>query len=129
MMLTLDGRKVQPLVQTQFNEVNAEISPDGHWLAYRSNESVKDEVYVQPFPDVKAGKWMVSNGGGSEPLWSPNRRELFYRGPTGAVMCVPVELGTSFTKGTPVKLLDARYVFATVSIWDAPTTCRGTAGS
>ena len=64
MMLSLADRRVQPLLQTSANELNAEISRDGRWLAYESDESGPREVYVRPFPDVNAGRWQVSTAGG-----------------------------------------------------------------
>jgi len=74
MLLPLVGeRHPQPLVQTTFLEVNAEISPDGHWLAYQSNESGPDEIYVRPFPKVTAGKWQVSPSGGMWPTMGAER--------------------------------------------------------
>jgi len=54
------------------------FSADGHWLAYRSNESGRDEIYVKPFPGP-GGKWQVSTDGGSEAVWNPNGKEIFYR--------------------------------------------------
>jgi Tol biopolymer transport system component len=78
-------RRPQPLVQTMFGERNAEIAPDGRWLAYESNESGREEIYVRPFPDVSGG-WQVSTGGGRMPLWSRNGQELFYGSPDGALM-------------------------------------------
>ncbi len=68
----------QSLVATGYDERGAAISPDGHWLAYVSNEQGAPEVFVRPFPDVKGGKWQVSSGGGSTPLWAHTGRELFY---------------------------------------------------
>ncbi len=65
-------------LRTPFNENNPAFSPDGRWLAYGSNESGRNEVYVRPFPSGE-GKWMISNGGGGHPRWSRNGKELFYR--------------------------------------------------
>lgn len=80
LMVSLDGeRRVVPLVRTPFSEMSAEVSPDGRWLAYQWNESGQDEVYVRPFPNVDAGRWQVSTGGGTRPVWSRNGRELFSR--------------------------------------------------
>ena len=87
-----NGRRVQPsspgVGQTKAaradvvcRELNAEISPDGRWLAYQSNSSGAFEVYVRPFPDVARGQWQVSTAGGTEPLWARDSRELFYRAP------------------------------------------------
>ena len=55
------------------------VSPDGRWLAYESDESGQLEVYVRPFPRFDAGRWQVSTGGGKQPVWAHNGRELFYR--------------------------------------------------
>ncbi|HTS89873.1 MAG TPA: protein kinase [Gemmatimonadales bacterium] len=67
-----------PLVATPYDEEAIAISPDGHWLAYESNETGQTEVYLRPFPNTSAGKWQVSNGGGVAPLWARNGHELFY---------------------------------------------------
>jgi serine/threonine-protein kinase len=66
------------IVATGYDEQAAALSPDSHWLAYVSNEQGANEVFVRPFPDVSGGKWQVSKGGGSAPLWAHNGRELFY---------------------------------------------------
>ena len=69
-VLTLDAeRRVAPLIVTEFDELSAELSPDGQWLAYQSNASGRWEVYVQPFPDVDTGRWQISTTGGMAPLW------------------------------------------------------------
>ncbi len=68
-----------------FNELQAAFSPDGRWLAYTSNESGRNEVYVRPFPGP-GGKWQVSTAGGSWSLWSRSKRELFYRGEDGRIL-------------------------------------------
>lgn len=66
------------IVATGYDERGAALSPDSHWLAYVSNEQGANEVFVRPFPDVSGGKWQVSRGGGSAPVWAHNGRELFY---------------------------------------------------
>src|SRR4029079_6428444 len=72
-----------PFANTQFNETQGQLSPDGRWLAYVSDESGLFEVYIRPFP-TGDGKWRVSNAGGSEPRWRSNGQELFYQeGPLG----------------------------------------------
>ena len=107
MMLTLDkDRRVEPLVQTTIAEPNAVISPDGRWLAYESNDSGQFQIFVRPFPDVNTGRWQVSTGGGTQPLWARNGQELFYLASTGALMSVPVVRGTTWTAGAPTKLID-----------------------
>jgi eukaryotic-like serine/threonine-protein kinase len=111
MLLPLAGdRRPQPLVQTPYDELNAEPSPDGRWLAYESNESGQYEIYVRPFPNVTAGRWQVSTSGGTRPLWARNGQELFYES-MGALMRVPLTTGSTFTAGTPTKLFDAPYFF------------------
>jgi eukaryotic-like serine/threonine-protein kinase len=79
LQLALDGtRRVTPLLQTQFDERNGIVSPDGRWLAYESNSSGRFEVFVRPFPNVGGGQWPVSRAGGTRPLWARNGKELFY---------------------------------------------------
>jgi len=111
-----DGSRPQPpsrigepraLVKTPAEEYNAEISPDGRWLAYQSNSSTAFEVYVRPFPDVESGLWQVSTAGGTEPLWARHGRELYYRAPTGAVMRVSIAPGSTWKAGTPTELFTA----------------------
>jgi serine/threonine-protein kinase len=79
-----------------YDERAPDLSPDGRWLAYVSNESGRDEVYVRPFPNVDGGKWQVSRNGGSEPLWAHSGRELFYRRFRSALVAVSVSGGTVF---------------------------------
>jgi serine/threonine-protein kinase len=98
-----------PLIRTMFAEANGEISPDGHWLAYQSNEPGRNEIYVQPFPDVTAGRWQVSSGGGATPVWARTGQELFYRSLDGAVMAVRVEPGPGWRSGPPTQIVPPRY--------------------
>ncbi|MBA2291753.1 MAG: serine/threonine-protein kinase [Gemmatimonadales bacterium] len=67
-----------PLVASKFTEMHPAISPDGRWLAYISDESGANEIYVRPFPGTAGGRWQVSNGGGVSPVWAPDSRELFF---------------------------------------------------
>jgi serine/threonine-protein kinase len=101
-----DGTQ-KPLVQTPFEEYNAEVSPDGRWLAYQSNNSGTFEVYVQPFPDAGDNLWPVSLGGGAEPVWRRDGRELFYRAPTGALMAVSIAAGSVWQGSAPTQLFAA----------------------
>ena len=71
------NRKQMPFLQTKFVETQGHVSPDGRWMAYVSDESGRNEVYVRPFPDG-AGKWRISANGGREPSWRADGRELFY---------------------------------------------------
>jgi Tol biopolymer transport system component len=87
-------------------EQQAQFSPDGRFVAYGSDQSGTWEIYVQPFPDASAGKWMVSNGGGVEPRWSRDGKELFYfSGQT--LMAAPISVQPTFSNGPPVALFDA----------------------
>jgi Tol biopolymer transport system component len=88
------------MVATGYEEKGAALSPDSHWLAYVSNEQGENEVFVRPFPDVNGGKWQVSSGGGSAPLWAHNGRELFYVG-GGKMNVVTIHPGPSFTADPP----------------------------
>jgi Tol biopolymer transport system component len=80
MVLPLGGDR-QPralIAQASFAERGGDVSPDGKWIAYYSDESGTFQVYVRPYPDVNSGRWQVSGDGGILPKWSPNGRELFY---------------------------------------------------
>jgi Tol biopolymer transport system component len=81
------------LVATSFTEMHPAVSRDGHWLAYTSNESGTNEVYVRPFPGASGGRWQVSNGGGAQPVWSPDGRELYFL--DGASQLVAAEIRTA----------------------------------
>jgi serine/threonine-protein kinase len=103
-------REAKPLVTTPFSEGNAAISPDGRWIAYQSNESGLDQVFVRPFPDVDKGRWQVSNMTGSRPVWAMNGRELYYLEGNNAMVAVPIQTaGSSFSFGNPVRLFEGRY--------------------
>ena len=79
LILPLEGeRKARPFVRSQFSEFFSSFSPDGHWIAYTSDDSGRYEVYVGPYPGP-GGKFQVSTEGGEEPVWSTNGQELFYR--------------------------------------------------
>ncbi len=80
------------------------FSPDGHWIAYTSDESSRLEVYVQPFPGP-GGKWQISTEGGIEPVWARNGRELFYRNGE-QMMAVDIATQPSFSAGTPYMLFE-----------------------
>jgi hypothetical protein len=109
-LLPLEGeRQSRPLLAAPFDELNAEVSPNGHWLAYESNESGRNEIYVRPFPNVDARKQQVSTNGGTQPLWARNGQELFYES-MGTLMRVPVKTGATFERGTPEKVFDAPYL-------------------
>ena len=105
-MLTVDGEpRVEVLLDTEFYEGTAAISPDGRWIAYSSDETGQVEVHVRPFPAVDSGHWQVSTSGGFQPVWSPHERELIYRG-SGGLIVAPFETEPTFASGTPEFLLD-----------------------
>ena len=109
----VDGdRKPFTVVRTPFSEMWATFSPDGKYIAYQSNESGRAEIYVHEFPEAR-NKWQVSTGGGMEPHWRGDGRELFYRsGPR--IIAVPVQSGATLTVGTPVVLFQTRFSTITV---------------
>jgi Tol biopolymer transport system component len=113
MMPQLGDRKSSPFLQTPFQEYLAEISPDGRWVAYVTNESGRPQVVVQSFPDPSQGRWPVSIEGGSEPRWRRDGRELFYVDPNGSLMAVPVSSGPAPEIGTPVPLFNTTIPFPT----------------
>ena len=98
------GGKPEPYLQTEFNEGQGRFSPDGRYVAYRSDSSGKDEVYVQPFPAASGGKWTVSQGGGSSPRWRGDGKELFYLSPDAKMMSVEVSTNPVFKAGVPKAL-------------------------
>ncbi len=97
------GGATVPLFNGNANETDGQISADGKWVAYASDESGTWEIYVSSFPGA-AGKWQVSRGGGSEPRWRGDGKEIFYIAPSGTLMAVPVNGGTTFVTGQPAPL-------------------------
>lgn len=111
-VLPLEGdKKPFPFLQTEFNEVDGLFSPDGHWVAYVSDESGRDEIYVRTFsPDSTApasdtgGKWLISTGGGSGLRWRGDGKELYYRARDGKMMAVEIATAPVFRAGAPKAL-------------------------
>jgi len=111
-VLPLEGdRKPVPLLRTEFNEANSTFSPDGRWVAYVSNETGRNEIYVRPFvssgssgPSLGEGKWQVSKDGGTNPKWRADGKEIIFSfGP--AMMSVDVNgAGAGFQMGTAKQL-------------------------
>jgi len=98
--LSLDGTgTIAPVLQSSFSQIQAEFSPNGHWIVYTSNESGRDEIYLQPYPGP-GGKWMLSTDGGAFPRWAHSGREIFFRN-EDKMMVVPVETQPSILAGTP----------------------------
>jgi len=113
-VLRMSDRKAQPFLRTPFNESGPRFSPDGHWLAYVSDESGRNEIYVQPYPGP-GGKWQISTEGGSEPAWNPKGRELFYRN-GDKMMAVDIATQPSFGAGKPRMLFQGQYVPTPVTL-------------
>ena len=105
---------------TSFNESDAQVSPDGRWVAYTSDESGKNRVYVRPFPGP-GGKTPISIQGGEEPRWSRDGRELFYLSTDRHVLSVPVQTTPTLTFGRPVSL----FVVKRAVKWDDAKTSSG----
>jgi Tol biopolymer transport system component len=96
------------LLQTKWVVRNAQFLPDGRWVAYATNETGNWEIFVSSFPSG-AGKWQVLRGGGEEPRWRRDGKELFYLSPEGRITAVPVKAeGSNFESGSPVPLFQTR---------------------
>ncbi len=101
-----------PLIEAPGVQNNAEISPDGRWLAYESGESGQREIIVRPFPNVDAARWQISTTGGVRPAWARSGRELFYDGlPDGAMMAVSIGDTATFSYGNPTRLFATSTVY------------------
>jgi Tol biopolymer transport system component/predicted Ser/Thr protein kinase len=106
-VLALSDKKPTPFLRTEFNERDASFSPDGKWIAYTSDESGKDEIYVQTFP-ASGGKWQISTSGGSRARWRRDGKELFYLAADQKIMAVEVTTGAIFRAGVPKPLFETR---------------------
>lgn len=112
-VLRLSDHEAQPFLRTPNTETVASFSPDGRWLAYISDESGRYEVYVQPYPGA-GGKYQISEGGGTEPVWNPNGKELFYRA-GDKMMAVEVTTNPGFSAGKPKALFQGSYLPTTAT--------------
>jgi serine/threonine-protein kinase len=105
-----EGRVPRVLLGSRFSEFLADLSPDGRWLAYVSDESGAEEVYVRSYPDLER-KWQISTDGGLEPVWSRDGQELFYRDMEGRmVMVVSIASEPEFSPSRPRLLLEGTFV-------------------
>ena len=130
----LDGqngeRKPAPFLETEFNEMLGQLSPDSHWMAYTSDESGQREVYVRPFPPGD-GKWKISTAGGDQPRWRGDAKELYYLAADGKMTAVPLKITAGpkplFEPGAPVPLFDSHILnsVATNSVFQYDVTADG----
>ena len=102
-LVSVAGGEPTRFINSNASDTNGQISPDGKWVAYASDESGNWEIYVTSFPGA-AGKWQVSRGGGTEPRWRGDGKEIFYIAPSGMLMAVPVNGESIFATGTPLPL-------------------------
>jgi Tol biopolymer transport system component len=107
-ILPLKDRKPHLFVDTPTYDTAPRFSPDGHWIAYSSNESGRYEIYVRPYPGP-GGKWQISTEGGSEPVWNPKGHELFYR-QGQKMIAVDYSAQPMFSVGKPKMLFEGPYV-------------------
>jgi Tol biopolymer transport system component len=110
--LPVNGPDQKPITiaNTPFDEQNGQFSPDGHFVAYQTNDSGIFQIFVQPFPQA-TGKWQVSTAGGSQPRWRADGKELYFFSPDGKIMAAATTLqGSTFNAGTPVALFSASLV-------------------
>jgi eukaryotic-like serine/threonine-protein kinase len=116
-LLSMNGdRQHRSLPQQKYNLSQPRISPDGHWMAYTSDESGQSQIYVVPFPAADSGgRWQVSREGGDSALWARDGGELFYRN-GDAVMAAPVRTNPSFSFETPKPLFHGIYVSSNVTL-------------
>jgi Tol biopolymer transport system component len=110
-----DG-KTQPVITSALGQWAAQWSPDGRWIAYDSDESGREEIYVLPFP-LTGQRWRISTDGGGEPLWSLDGRELFYRG-SGRVWTAAIGTSSIFSSSAPRPLFADTFV-------ESPNTVTG----
>ena len=100
----------QPLLHTPANERAPVFSPDGQFIAYQSNQSGRNEIYVRPFP-ASDKQWLISSGGGTTATWSRTRPELFYATPDREIMVVPYTIvGDEFRAEKPRLWSDRRFL-------------------
>ena len=95
-----DNATPVPVAHSSFNEDNGVFAPDGRWMAYTSNESGREEIYVQTFPPT-GGKWQISRAGGTRAAWRGDGREVFFLAPDGALMSASVDTAGQFVAGIP----------------------------
>lgn len=106
-LVPASGGAMKPFIETRGSDRTGQISPDGKWVAYASTESGDWEIYVTTFPGG-VGKWQVSRGGGTEPRWRGDGKELYYIGQSGMLMAATVSTDGGFSSGSPTPLFQLR---------------------
>jgi Tol biopolymer transport system component len=106
-LVDLNDGKIKPYLATNASSTNGLISADGKWVVYASSESGDWEIYVTTFPNP-VGKWQVSRGGGTEPRWSSDGKEIYYIDPKGMLNAVAVSSEGTFSTGPPSPLFPIR---------------------
>jgi len=120
MRLSLDSGEITPVLQTPFEEVCAQVSPNDRWLAYETDATGRREVHVRPFPNAEDGHWQVSLSGGRQPSWTRGGRELVYSTSDGAIMSVDVDPDApSWSASAPKKLFQGRYVIGDIGTFSS----------
>jgi Tol biopolymer transport system component len=105
--VSMPGKSQRDLLSGPGDRANGQVSPDGKWMAYMSNETGTWEVYVTPYPGLQ-GKFQVSVGGGGDPHWRRDVKEIFYVDRKNALWAVPVNAGETFETGQAVRLFNTR---------------------
>ncbi len=112
---TPPGAKPVPYIQGPYNERQGQFSPDGRWIAYSSDETGSDQIYVQSFP-AGAGKFQLSTDGGSQPRWRRDGKEIFYVSATNILTAVNVKTAPTFEiAGTPQTLFPLQIPFGSLA--------------
>jgi serine/threonine-protein kinase len=106
--VTPPDRTVRILLDGDYAQLNPQVSPDGRWLAYQSDETGRFEVYVRPYPDVESGRWLVSAAGGTSPRWGPEGRELFYYDGEAIARVTIATRGSALAPDRPARLFAVR---------------------
>ncbi len=105
--ISVQGRSQSSLLTGPGDRINGQVSPDGKWMAYMSNETGNWEVYVTSYPNLQ-GKFQISAGGGGDPHWRRDGEEIFYVNRKNTLFAVPASAGETFEIGTPVRLFTTR---------------------
>ena len=104
--LAAGERRIEPLLDGQFAQLRPELSADGRWLAYQSDESGRFEVYVRPYPDLDAGRWQISHAGGTTPRWRRDGKEIFFFD-GGGIAVAAISPGPPFRAAPARRLVEA----------------------